>query len=165
MFCTTDSGKYVGAGDLSRHNATVKEDAEYRGACAKDRTGTVHYMGVYEQEKTYARFKTWGAKKYVTAYDPEGPLTTTIAGVSKKTGGAELERKGGLDAFTIGFTFEESAGKRIVYNDFPVLPPITGPNGERVEITRNLCICDNTYKVGITLEYARLLGLKMEGDI
>lgn len=165
VYCDTDSVKYIGECDLSRYNASVQEDAEYRGACAKDRKGVMHYMGVYEQETSYALFKTWGAKKYVTAYDTDGPLTTTIAGVNKKTGGAELARKGGLDAFTIGFTFEESAGKRIVYNDSPALPPITGPNGEWVEITRNLCICDNTYKVGITLEYARLLGLKMEGCI
>ena len=59
----------------------------------------------------------------------------------------------------------EASGKLIVYNDAPDVPPIIGPDGQIVEVTRNLCICDNTYTVGITAEYAKLLGIYMEGEV
>lgn len=165
VYCDTDSVKYVGECNLDAYNHNVQEDAAFRGAMARDPKGRPHYMGVYENERPYALFRTWGAKKYVTAYDKGGPLTTTIAGVSKKEGGAELEDAGGLDAFRPGFTFHRAAGKLIVYNDSPDLPPIIGPEGQVVEISRNLCICDNTYTVGITAEYAALLGIRLEANV
>ena len=34
-------------------------------------------------------------------------------------------------------------------------------DGHKVHITRNLCICDNTYTLGITDEYAKILGYKI----
>ena len=102
---------------------------------------------------------TWGAKKYVTTYRKGGPLTTTIAGVSKRRGGIELALWGGFDAFRPGFTFCAAAGNLVVYNDFPTMSEIE-VEGRKIPITRNLCICENTYTVGITDEYARLLGLR-----
>lgn len=165
VYCDTDSVKYIGDCPLDAYNSNVKAEAKFRGAMARDPQGVPHYMGVFEQEKTYALFKTWGAKKYVTAYEKDGPLTTTIAGVSKKDGGEELMEAGGLDAFRPDFTFRRAAGKLIVYNDAPELSPIIGPSGEVVEITRNLCICDNTYTVGITAEYAALLGIRLEASV
>ena len=76
-----------------------------------------------------------------------------------------MEAAGGFDAFEPGYTFVKAAGKLIVYNDHPNMPPIIGPAGERVEVTRNLCICDNTYTVGITQEYAKLLGITAEKEV
>lgn len=165
VYCDTDSVKYVGECNLDKYNHEVVELAEFSGCCAKDPSGHKHYMGVYEQEKTYAEFKTWGAKKYATTYEIGGPITTTIAGVNKKIGGQELAEHGGLEAFRPGFTFEKASGKLIVYNDDPDMPPIIGPDGQIVEVTRNLSICDNTYTVGITDEYASLLGLQREVDV
>lgn len=169
VYCDTDSVKYVGDIDLTAYNAAVKKRAKEHGASAVDPKGVTHYMGVYEQERDYAEFMTWGAKKYVVTYRKGGPLTTTIAGVSKKRGGMELALWGGFDAFRPGFTFCAAAGNLVVYNDFPTLHEIE-VDGHKIPITRNLCICENTYTVGITGEYARLLGLRAyepieEGDI
>ena len=169
VYCDTDSVKYVGAIDLSAYNAAVQKRAQDGGASAVDPKGVAHYMGVYEQERDYAEFMTWGAKKYVVTHRKGGPLTTTIAGVSKKRGGLELALWGGFDAFRPGFTFCAAAGNLVVYNDFPTLHEIE-VDGHTIQITRNLCICENTYTVGITGEYARLLGLRAyepieEGDV
>lgn len=48
--------------DLTEFNKAVKQLAKDNGACATDPKGNTHYMGVYEQERSYAEFMTWGAK-------------------------------------------------------------------------------------------------------
>lgn len=159
VYCDTDSVKYIGDIDLASYNDAVVKQAIEASAFATDPQGVTHYMGVYEQEQTYAEFMTWGAKKYATSYKEGGPITTTIAGVSKKRGGLELALWGGFDAFKPGFTFYAAAGNLVVYNDHPTVGEIQ-VDGHIIEITRNLCICDNSYTVGITREYARILGLK-----
>lgn len=161
VYCDTDSIKYLGDIDLAEYNRAVKKLAREAGACAKDPGGTMHYMGVYERERSYAEFMTWGAKKYITTYKKGGPITTTIAGVSKKIGGTELALWGGFEAFKPGFTFSLAAGNMVVYNDHPAVPDFE-VDGHRVHITRNLCICENTYTLGITDEYAKILGYKQE---
>ena len=160
VYCDTDSVKYLGDIDLSDFNKAVKQLAMDNGAFAKDPKGTVHYMGMYEQEKTYAEFMTWGAKKYATTYKKGGPITTTIAGVSKKKGGLELALWGGFEAFKPGFTFCLAAGNQVIYNDYPSVSDFV-VDGHNVHVTRNLCICDNTYTLGITDEYAKILGYKI----
>lgn len=62
VYCDTDSVKYMGNIDLSGFNKAVKQLAKDNGACATDPKGNTHYMGVYEQERSYAEFMTWGAK-------------------------------------------------------------------------------------------------------
>lgn len=159
IYCDTDSVKYVGDIDLNQYNAAIRSRAERMGAFADDPAGKRHYMGVYEQERDYTEFKTWGAKKYATTYKNGGPITTTIAGVRKTRGGLELALWGGFDAFKPGFTFCAAAGNLVVYNDHPTMKQIE-VDGHVLPITRNLAICDNTYTVGITSEYAGILGFK-----
>ena len=120
-------------------------------------------MGVYEQEQTYSRFKTLGAKKYVYEY-ADGVVHCTIAGVNKKLGGNELmnvSRETNIDPlklFTDGFVFREAGGNEVIYNDFPEEDEIElYVNGEREIITRNESLIDSEYTVGITDEYAALL--------
>lgn len=79
--------------------------SKQNGAWAVDPKGKDHYMEVYEQEKDADRFITWGAKKY--AYESDGKLKITVAGVPKKEGAEELKRKGGLDALKPGFVFSD----------------------------------------------------------
>lgn len=161
VYCDTDSVKYVGECDLSAYNAQVKANARAGGCSAKDPAGKLHYMGVYEDEKPYADFVTWGAKKYCTAYEPGGKLTTTVAGVNKKLGGREIEQAGGLPAFRPGFVFRDAAGKLVIYNDDPCVTEWTA-EGRTIKITRNIAICENTYTLGITTEYARLIGRELD---
>ena len=159
VYCDTDSVKYIGSIDLDKYNTAIRKRAEEMGAFADDPKGKRHYMGVYEQERDYAEFMTWGAKKYATTYKTGGPITTTIAGVRKSRGGLELALWGGFDAFRPGFTFCAASGNLVLYNDHPSIKEIT-VDGRTLPITRNLAICDNTYTLGITSEYAGLLGLR-----
>lgn len=161
VYCDTDSVKYVGDIDMEEYNRNVQRIAKDRGACAKDPKGKTHYMGVFEVENSYAEFKTWGAKKYACTYERGGKITTTIAGVNKKLGGQELAANGGLDAFRPGFVFRDAASKRSVYNDSPEISKIY-VDGKELAITRNVSIVENTYELGITQEYAAVLGLKLE---
>ena len=72
----------------------------------------------------------------------------------------ELALWGGFEVFKPGFTFCLSAGNQVIYNDYPNVPDFV-VDGHTVHITRNLCICDNTYTLGITDEYAKILGYKI----
>ena len=154
IYCDTDSVKYIGSVDFTEFNKGCIEACKLSGSYAKDPKGNTHYMGVYEEEKGYEKFATLGAKKY--AYIQDGKLCATIAGVSKRDGGPELERGGGLEAFKPGFVFHDAGGTESIYNDEPY-GLYTMPNGERMYIGENVVIKDSTYKLGVSAEYARLL--------
>ena len=146
---------------MGRLNGDLMPLAKAAGAYATDPKGRVHYMGVFEQEKDYAEFETWGAKKYATTYKKGGKIATTIAGVSKQKGGLELMLWGGFKAFRPGFRFCLAGGSDLVYNDNPDCPPLE-IDGHMLEITKNVAILDGDYTLGLTAEYARLLGYEME---
>ena len=48
--------------------------------------GDIKTLGVYEFEKKYTRFKTLGAKRYLTEFEEDGQLklSLTVAGLNKK---------------------------------------------------------------------------------
>ena len=163
IYVDTDSVKFIGDADFSKFNKNAITLSKQSHAFADDIKGKTHYMGVYEQEQTYARFKTLGAKKYVYEYE-DGEVHCTIAGVNKKLGGKELMNvsretgKDPLQLFTDGFVFKLAGGNEVIYNDFPNNEEIElYVNGEKEIITRNESIIDSEYTVGITDEYAALL--------
>ena len=163
IYVDTDSVKFIGDADFSEFNKKAISLSKQSRAYADDIKGKTHYMGVYEQEQTYARFKTLGAKKYVYEYE-DGVVHCTIAGVNKKLGGEELmnvsreTNADPLQLFTDGFVFREAGGNEVIYNDFPEEDEIElYTNGEREIITRNESLIDSEYTVGITDEYAALL--------
>ena len=137
---------------------------EERGAYYEHEDGKREYMGYPELDGRYSRFKTLGAKKY--AYeDEEGMLHVTVSGVSNTcapgekmgAGAKELQKRGGLDVFTIGFKFREAGGSCVWHR-----------HAEPHEITVNGCtmltasyaaITDGEYTVGVKEEYGRLIGL------
>lgn len=163
IYVDTDSVKFIGDADFSAFNKKAIALSKQSRAYADDIKGKTHYMGVYEQEQTYARFKTLGAKKYVYEY-VDGVVHCTIAGVNKKLGGKELmnvsreTNTDPLQLFADGFVFREAGGNEVIYNDFPEQEDIElYVNGEREIITRNESLIDSEYTVGITDEYAALL--------
>lgn len=156
VYVDTDSVKYLGEVDFSAYNAARIADSKKSGAFADDRKGNRHYMGVAESDGFYATFKTLGAKKYVYTKTLGGKCHVTIAGVNKKKGGAELDSRGGIEAFEPGFIFYDAGGTESIYNDHPENGVIYR-DGQPLEITPNVVIKDSTYKVGITGEYERLL--------
>lgn len=156
VYCDTDSVKYIGDIDWTAYNKQREKDSKASGAFATDPKGITHYMGVYEADGEYSEFKTLGAKKYAYNYEAGGKTYVTIAGVTKKSGGKELDENGGLKAFSPGFTFVKAGGTEAVYNDEPEIKTVVR-DGKQINITPNIVIKDSTYTLGITAEYASLL--------
>jgi hypothetical protein len=155
VYVDTDSCKYLGEVDWTAYNRKRIRASAQSGAYATDPHGKRHYMGVFEDEEPYTKFKTLGAKKYVFEH-ADGKLQVTIAGVNKKKGGAELFRRGGIEAFREGFTFIDAGGTESVYNDStPYAERIL--NGHKIEMSPNICIRPSTYTVSLTDEYRNLL--------
>jgi len=157
VYCDTDSVKFIDDGKVSfnAYNESRKRDSIKNGGVAADPAGHKHYLGVYENEGTYKRFITMGAKKY--AYeDAAGDLHITVAGVSKYKGAAELARRGGLEAFKEGFVWYDAGGLESVYNDDPEIKEIN-IDGHKLQIISNVLLRPSTYTLGITGEYARIL--------
>lgn len=151
VYSDTDSVKYIGElQGLDEYNEETKLRALDNDAWAKDPAGKVHYMGVYESEGTYDRFVTLGAKKY--AYEQDGKLHITIAGVNKKLGAAEL---GSIENMHEGFTFREAGGLEAIYNDMPYGDVTI--DGHRLRIGRNVCLKPSTYTIGLAEDYRRIL--------
>lgn len=156
VYVDTDSCKYLGNVDWEPYNRKRIEDSTSSGAWATDSKGKRHYMGVYEQEQGYSSFKTMGAKKYAYIHEGSDKIETTIAGVSKKLGGRELQAAGGLDAFREGFIFSLAGGTASFYNDsVPIHKEVR--DGHVVEMGPNICISPSTYRVGVTDDYREIL--------
>ena len=182
VYCDTDSLKYTGSVDWTKYNTDRIAECMQSGSYATDPKGIVHYMGVFESEDNketgyaYRYFKTMGAKKYAyrekeveqrkeTLYLGEKEykylqigefVHCTIAGVSKKKGGKELEKHGGLQAFKEGFIFKDAGGTMAVYNDDPEIEMVV-IDGHKLPITANVAILPSEYTLGITGEYERIL--------
>lgn len=155
VYCDTDSVKYVGdSTSFDEYNNLRIADSKRTGSLAADKHGTVHYMGVMEQEQTYMDFITQGAKKYAYRYS-DGKCHVTCAGVNKRLGGIELEKSGGLTEFKPGFIFKDAGGTESVYNDFVNETRII--DGKELRITPNVCIRESTYTMSYTDEYAEIL--------
>lgn len=151
VYTDTDSVKYIGEVDWTKYNKERIRESKANGAFAKDIKGVIHYMGVYEHDASYEKFSTLGAKKY--AYEENGGLHITIAGVNKKEGAHEL---GSIDNFKEGFIFSKAGGTESVYNDRPETDSIT-VDGHIYSIPPNIVIRDSTYTLGITSEYSEIL--------
>lgn len=163
IYGDTDSGKAVDV-DISKIdalNAKVKALADKRGAYC-DYNGTRYYMGVYEHENKVpiAKFKTLGAKKYV--YEDEKGLHVTISGVSKKLGAKEL---GSIDNFVPGFIFKDAGGLTLYYNDAEQGIHQITVDGCTMTTASNIGMVDSTYEIGITSEYAEVIGYNIYYDI
>lgn len=157
IYTDTDSIKYQGDLDLTKYNSIRIRDSKRSGAYATDPKGKTHYMGVFEYEGEYSDFITFGAKKY--AYVKDGKTGVTISGVNKELGAKEIDKAGGLSALKEGFTFKEAGGTEAKYNDDPLSDGIDTItiDGCEIKITRNLCIKESTYTLGLTYDYKRLL--------
>lgn len=169
IYCDTDSVKYTGNVDWSSYNAERKAECLESGSYATDPKGITHYMGVFETEDlkdtgyAYRYFKTLGAKKYAYVEREGEGVHCTIAGVNKQKGGKELDKHGGLSAFTEdyedtgkGFVFRDAGGTQAVYNDNPPMDHVV-IDGKVLPITANVAILPSEYTLGITGEYERIL--------
>ena len=153
VYWDTDSVKYISTPEIEaafdNYNAKIIAEDEAMGLFASSKDGTIHYMGIFEIDDEYDRFITLGAKKY--AY--ENPhLHITVAGVNKKEGARELAS---LENFREDFIFREAAGNLLIYNDDDDFH--LDIDGHDLHVTRNVCICDNTYRLSLTPAYESLI--------
>lgn len=155
VYCDTDSVKYVGDCSFDSYNRIRESCSKSSGSFATDKHGVTHYMGVYEQEQTYKRFITYGAKKYAYEY-ADRETHVTISGVNKIKGGEELHKRGGLEALKEGFVFREGGGVELIYNDHTPRQTIT-VDGHTFEIGANVCIKPSTYTLSTTADYKEVL--------
>lgn len=105
-----------------------------------------YFLGLFDKEKGYDEFVTLGAKKY--AYNQNGKIGITVAGLNKKSGAKELELKGGLSNFKIGTEFFDSGRKTVYYNDDKKHFLIV--QGCKIENASNIALVDTTYTLGMT---------------
>lgn len=154
VYVDTDSNKFLGDVDLSALNEFYRARSEKNGAFADNRAGKRYYMGVYDYEYT-ADFATMGAKKYCYVLEGEDEIHVTIAGVNKRKGAKELAKLGGFSAFRAGTVFREAGGTQGIYND-----DVYGEieiDGHSLHIGPNVCLLQDTYTLGLSGDYARLL--------
>ena len=105
-----------------------------------------YFLGLFDKEKGYDEFVTLGAKKY--AFNQNGKIGITVAGLNKKSGAKELEQKGGLSNFKIGAEFFDSGRKTVYYNDDKKHFLIV--QGCKIENASNIALVDTTYTLGMT---------------
>lgn len=156
VYADTDSIKFLGdyGKDIEKLNKTFMHEK----LCAKDIKGKKHYLGIYEFDGFYKKFKTLGAKKYCYVDDK---LHVTISGVNKKLGAEELKT---INNFNEGFTFVKAGGTYSIYNDNPQIKQF--PIKSRViDITSNVAIYPTTYTLGMTDEYRNLVSYLSNKDI
>lgn len=173
VYCDTDSIKFVGDADISQLNEPYVAESVKNGAFAVDPKGKTHYLGVYEYEGKYPEFITWGAKKYVYR-DEESEIRQTvagtgdtwhitIAGVGKRAGGRELERRGGIRALLPDefgrphFIFREAGGVDAVYNDDPKIKEYK-VEGRTLKITSNVYLEPHAYTLSVTDDFSWIVG-------
>lgn len=158
IYSDTDSIKCMG--DYAAEFEKLNQQYRHEEFSALDPSGKRHYIGVYEFEENYKRFKTMGAKKY--AYeDMAGQLHITVSGVNKKAGAKEL---GSLDRFKEGFIFRSGGGLAALYNDFPDVTEVR-IQGHTLPISSNVALFESTYTLGLTADYRKLILWLMNNDI
>lgn len=160
VYGDTDCGKYLGEVDWGSYNDAKKKMCEDNGAYV-DHGGKRHYLGLFEEEGEAYRFVTLGAKKYCSE-DADGEIKITVAGVPKKKGAKELERKGGIERFKDGFVFEETGKTEAVYNDDKSYGVFRDGEGHEIEVTSNVVLRPTTYQLGVTEYHKTLLEMSRE---
>ena len=149
MYIDTDSVKYVGAHDevFEQVNQEMIDWCTQNDIINYVEVGTKKfYLGLYDKEKGYSEFITLGAKKY--AFIQNEKIGITVAGLNKKSGAQELERKGGLSNFKIGTEFFDSGRKTVYYNDDK--KHFITVQGCQIENASNIALVDTTYTLGMT---------------
>lgn len=158
VYGDTDSCKYIGdhRAEFEALNQRIRDFCERNGRKYYiDVDGERFELGTFENDACYDRFITLGAKKY--AFEKEGKLGITVAGLSKKEGAKELAKKGGLEYFKNGEVFQNSGRTTATYNNEPI--HFIRYRGERILTASNVAIFDTTYELGITDTMMQVLAM------
>ena len=163
IYCDTDSVKGISSARIRKridkiNKETIRLCEEKGGYC--DVGGKRYYLGIFEweTEQPYKSFITLGAKKY--AYVDEKGFHITISGVNKKIGALEMQD---INKFRPGFIFKDAGGKTLYYND--VGKHYIEVDGCRMLTASNVGMVDSTYELGVTDEYAELIGINVYKEL
>lgn len=149
VYIDTDSVKFVGEHDevFEQINQEMIDWCTQNDIINYVKVGNHKYfLGLYDKEKGYDEFVTLGAKKY--AFKQSNKIGITVAGLNKKSGAKELERKGGLSNFKIGTDFLDSGRKTVYYNDDK--KHFVTVQGCKIENASNIALVDTTYTLGMS---------------
>lgn len=185
VYSDTDSVKVLN-GDkhmeyFQRYNCVVEK--KLRRACEHHKLattlcapqtikGVTKIIGVWDYEGRYKRFKTLGAKRYMTENE-DGEVSLTVSGVNKKTAIPYLLEKYGkdgiFDAFTNYLTIPPQAtGKNIhTYIDYKQTGYVTDYLGETHEFQTDTGVHlePTGYNLSLSVLYLNyLLGIKLKED-
>ena len=163
VYCDTDSIKFVGDHNdvFEKLNIEAIQNAKDHNAYAIDKNGKTQYMGIWDYEGVYKRFKTLGAKKY--CIEKEGEVLTTIAGVSKNKG-REYFTKVGIENFKVGAKIMDAGHLVAYYNDDNIHD--IEINDCKIKTASNIALLEGGYEVGMTNEYKELIKILLDnGEI
>lgn len=163
IYTDTDSVKYIGEhdADFERLNLSLMEQAHSIKDVPPyiDVNGRRVYLGVWENETKngrYKKFKTLGAKKYISE-DINGKIELTLAGVSKKEG-SKFFQKMGIEAFNPNTYIPNEYSKRTSHNYHDIIgTEEIIVNGEKIIRGASIGVENTGYSLGITQEYEDLL--------
>lgn len=128
--------------------------------CPKDKKGNRHFIGIWEQEQTYVRFITQGAKRYAYNY-ADNVIHCTVSGVPKNNAIAIKD----LHDFKNGFIFPrdlkkdgvEISKKLVQYNDNSEWCPVI--DGITIDNKNSIVMRPTTYEMGLKEDYKKLISL------
>lgn len=155
IYCDTDSAKVLRREEIMDVVNEYNEFARYKIKLAIERYNcqtTFPDLGIFdwetEKEGAWAKFKTYGAKKYIVE-TAKGKLEMTVSGLSKKA----VKYLNTVDDFQVFTTFDTEVSGRTISH--PTTNPVpTWDNG-------GTWIEDTTYTLGIAPEYAWLIGIDL----
>lgn len=148
VYCDTDSVKYLNNHDevfnkINYNMLKYCEEHDILNYALRD--NKKYYLGVYDFEGTYQKFKTLGAKKY--AFLKNDKYGITVSGLSKIKGAKELE-KNGLEFFKNGNVFYDSGRTTVKFNNDKFHYLQIG--NDKIINGSNVVILDTTYTLGIS---------------
>ena len=159
VYTDTDSIKFINKEHIAQFEAMNEirvQQAETNDIPAYcDRDGERYYLGTWDNDGNYDRFKTLGAKKYAYDITKKGKqsLHVTVSGMSKTKG---AEAIGCLENFEITGKPLKNVGRTTSwYNDEK--PHEITINNATFLTASNIGILESTYTLGITNEYYELL--------
>lgn len=166
VYVDTDSIKFVGdhEKDFEKINEKIKAEAIKARAYAANKDRVTYYLGTWDHDGDYVRFRTLGAKKYlVEVINKKGKheILSTISGV-KKSVGQKFFTEHGFESFKVGTVIPDSGHLVAYYNDDDI-NIITDDKGRTIETASNVALIDDTYTIGISDDFQNLLNRALDG--